>query len=141
MKKTLLILILALVLVPIGCVQDTIRNYMDQMLGGHIVDYKITLVGDPGLDFSGRYTVVTPIYDPQTQNLDFNYDVYSVEGQIPPVGYMVYAAHDAIAVAGSFQKRTADWTEFRVELWQGTDIIQQDETTDPYGMVMAAGIK
>jgi hypothetical protein len=141
MKRVLLILILALALLPIGCAQNTIRNYMDQMLGTHIVDYKITLVGDPGLDFSGRYTVVTPVYDPQTQNLAFNYDVYSVEGQIPPEGYMVYAAHDAIAVAASFQKRTADWTEFRVELWQGTDEIQQDATTDPWGMVMAAAIK
>lgn len=140
MKRVLLILILALALLPMGCVQDTIRNYADELVGGYTADYRITLVSDPGMPFEGRYMVVTTIWDTETQSLGFLYDIYDIEGEIPPAGYMEYVAHDAVAVAGSFQKRTGDYIEFSVELWEGLDQIEQDETTEPWGMVMVGGL-
>ena len=140
MKRVLLILILALALLPMGCVQDTIRNYADQYVGGYTTDYRITLVSDPGMPFSGRYLVITTVWDPDAETLVFLYDLYDVEGEIPPAGYMEYVAHDAVAVVGSFQKRTGDYIEFSVELWEGAEKIQVDETTEHWGMVFVGGV-
>jgi len=139
-KRVLLILILALALLPIGCVQNAIRNYADEYVGAYTADCRITLVSDPGMPFSGRYLVITTVWDPAAQTIVFLYDLYDIEGEIPPAGYMEYLARDAVAVAGSFQKRTGDHVEFSAELWKGTERIEVDETTDPWGMVMVAGL-
>lgn len=139
-RLLLIVLILGLTLLPIGCGQDIIRNYMDETLGAYVADYRIVVASDPGLGFFGRYAVVTAVYDPQTQGVSFLWNLNEVEEEIPAEGYMVYAAHDAISVVGSFQKRTGDETGFSVEIWRGGELIQQDETTDPWGMVMVGGI-
>jgi hypothetical protein len=142
MKKLLLIVsILTLTLLPIGCAQDLIRTNMDKLVGGYIADYRITLKSDPGLPFSGSYMVVTAVYDPQIQNPSFIYNMYDVEGEMPPEGYMDYVAHDAIAVVGSFQKRTGDETKLTVEIWAGAEPVGSGDTTDAYGMVMVGGVK
>lgn len=144
MKRLLLIIpIFALVLVLTGCnVQDMIRNYMDETIEGFNANYRLTLVSDsPGLNFTGKYAVVTAAYDPETQSLDFIWNLHDAEGQIPPEGYMEYTAHDAVAVVGAFQKRAGNTTLLRVEVWRDADLMEHDETTEPSGVVFAGGIR
>jgi len=143
MRRVLLILtlILTLALLPIGCVQNAIRDYVDEYVGTYTADCRIALVSAPGMPFSGTYVVVTTYWDPAAQTLVFVADQYDVEGEIPPSGYIEYLARDAVAVAGSFQKRSGDENvEFSVELWEGTERIEVEETTDAWGMVTVAGL-
>jgi hypothetical protein len=143
MKRLLLIVsILAFTLLPMGCAQDLIRTNLDQLIGGYVADYRITLVSEPGLPFSGRYFSVTVIYDPEIQSPSFLFNPIDVEETImPPEGYIDYVCHDAISVVGSFQKRTGDYTELTVEIWAGAEAVGEDSTSEPYGMVMVGGVK
>ena len=137
----ILILILASALLPIGCVQNAIRDYVDEYVGTYTADCKVALVSDPGMPFSGTYVVITTFWDPEAETLVFVADQYDVTGEIPPAGYIEYLARDAVAVAGSFQKRSGDDViEFSVELWEGTERIQVEEPKEPWGMVTVAGL-
>lgn len=140
MRRVLLILIVVLALLPIGCVQNAIRDYVDEYVGTYTADCKVALVSDPGMPFSGTYVVVTTYWDPERETLVFMADQYDVEGEIPPAGYIEYLARDAVAIAGSFQKRSGDYVEFTVELWEGTERIEVEDTTEPWGMVTVAGL-
>lgn len=138
-KRLLLIIsILALVLVPIGCTGNIVENVLE----GLETDYTIKVSSNlTGLNFTGEYSVVTAAYDSETGNVDFSYDKYTVEGQIPPAGYIEYTASDAIAVAGWFQKLTAaNATLIRIEIWSGGDFLTWQETTDPWGVASAGSI-
>jgi hypothetical protein len=139
MKRLLLIIsILALVLVPIGCMGNIVEN----TLAGLMSDYTIKVSSNvTGLNFTGRWYAVTATYDSETGNVDFSWDAYPVEGQIPPAGYIEYTADDALSALGWFQKLTADNTTLlRVEIWSGGHLTQWDETTDPWGVAAAGGV-
>jgi len=65
MKRLLLLIpILALIALPIGCAM--IESTIEEALEGLSADYTITVGGTEGLNFSGRYVVVTGAYDPDT---------------------------------------------------------------------------
>jgi hypothetical protein len=69
MKRLLLLIpILALIALPIGCadIGGMIESTIEEALEGLSADYTITVGGTEGLNFSGRYVVVTGAYDPDT---------------------------------------------------------------------------
>jgi hypothetical protein len=142
-RLLLLISILALVLVLTGCMGNIVENVLKGLETDYTIKVSSNLTGLnlTGLNFTGEYSVVTADYDSETGNVDFSYDKYTVEGQIPPGGYIEYTASDAIAVAGWFQKLTAaNATLIRIEIWSGGDFLTWQETTDPWGVASAGAI-
>lgn len=137
MKKSLLLIpILALLLLPIGCMdaeaieQDVIDNIIQQATG----TYTIKVGGTVGLYFTGEYRVNFYVFDPDTGSLDYITDLYGVEGQVP-----AEYTFEAMAAGGVFQKLTDDATLLRVEIWKDGVLQDSAETTHPWGAVMAAG--
>lgn len=141
MKRVLLIIsILALVLLPMGCV-PSIPDLIENTLAGLRADYTIKVSSDlTGLNFTGQYQVVFATYNSETGNVDFSWDRHDVEGQIPSAGYVEYTAQDAIAAVSYFQKQIGDDTLLRVEIWSNGDLVDWEETTDPWGVAAAGGI-
>ena len=138
MKRLLLLIsILALVLVPIGCtdIGSMIEDTIEDALEGLRADYTIDVGGTAGLNFSGRYVVVTAAYDPDTYVV-FSSDSYDVSGNISKQ----YTVEDAISIGGMFQKQAVNGT-LEVEIWKGGDLIDSDETTNPWGAVLVTAIK
>jgi hypothetical protein len=137
MKRLLLLIsILALALVPIGCIDiiGMIKGVagvtIEEVLKGLTSTYTIKVDGTAELNFSGEYMVVTTAYDAENR-VAFSSDPISVEGQVPKQ----YIVTDATAVAGMFQKQTEEGT-LRVEIWRGGVLIDSAETTDPWGAVL-----
>ena len=137
MKRLLLLIsILALFLLPIGCVdaeaieQDVIDNIIQQATG----NYTIKVGGTPGVYFTGEYIARFFEGDLQTQEIDWTTVSYSVEGQVPEE-----YTFEAMTAGGGFQKLTGDGTLLRVEIWKDGVLQDSASTTDPWGAVMAAG--
>ena len=136
MKKLLLIIsILVLVLVPIGCAGNVIQSTIEDALEGLRADYTIEVGGTAGLNFSGRYVVVTAAYDPDTY-VAFSTDSSDVSGNVSKQ----YTVEDAISVGGMFQKLSVDGT-LEVEILKGGVVVDSASTTDPYGAVLVTAVK
>jgi len=138
MKRLLLLIsILALVLLPTGCtdIGSMIEDTIEEALVGLRADYMIDVGGTEGLNFSGRYVVVSAAYDPDTYVV-FSSDSYDVSGNIPKQ----YTIEDAISIGGMFQKQAVNGT-LEVKIWKGGDLIDSAETTDPWGAVLVTAIK
>lgn len=136
MKKLLLIIsILVLVLVPIGCAGNVIQSTIEDALEGLRADYTIEVGGTAGLNFSGRYVVVTAAYDPDTY-VAFSTDSSDVSGNVSKQ----YTVEDAISVGGMFQKLSVDGT-LEVEILKAGVVVDSASTTDPYGAVLVTAVK
>ena len=136
MKKLLLIIsILALVLLPIGCIeQDMLKDTIESMLGGLTVNYTIEVGGTEGLNFSGRYVVVTQEYDP-VSFVASNSHSYNVSGNVPAQ----YTAENAVSVAGMFQKKSEEGT-LEVKILKGEELIDSTNTSDAWGAVLVMAV-
>ena len=138
MKRLLLLVsILALVMLPIGCIDimGMIKGVTGVTIGELLKTltstYTIKVDGTAELNFSGEYMVMTTDYDPENRVASFSSDPILVEGQVPKQ----YTVTDVISVAGMFQKQTEEGT-LRVEIWKGGVLIDSAETTDPWGAVL-----
>ena len=137
MKRLLLLIpIIALLLLPIGCVdveaieQDVIDNIFQQSMG----NYTIKVSGTVGLYFTGEYTGIIYDVDPDTYVIDYTFNEFPVEGQVPEE-----YTFEAMAAAVFFQKQTGDETLLRVELWKDGVLQDSASTTNPWGAVFVAG--
>jgi len=136
MKRLLLIVsILALVLVPVGCAGNVVQNTIEQALAELRADYTIKVDGTGGLNFTGRYVVVTAAYDPESY-VAFSSDSYDVSGNVSKQ----YTVEDAISIGGMFQKLSEEGT-LAIEIWRGGELVDSDETTDPWGAVLVTAVK
>lgn len=138
MKRLLLLIsILALVMLPIGCgdIGSMIEDTIEEALEGLRADYTIKVGGTEGLNFTGRYVVVTAAYDPDTY-VGFNSTSYDVSGNIS----RQYTVEDAISVGGMFQKQAVNGT-LEVEIRSSGDLIDSGATTDAYGAVLVTAVK
>jgi hypothetical protein len=137
MKRFLLFIsILALVMLPIGCVdvegitQGVIDNITRQATG----TYTIKVGGTEGLNFTGEYLARFYEFNPDTSTMDFSTDSYSVDGQVPEE-----YSFEAMAAGGLFQKQSGNETLLRVEIWKDGVLQDSANTTAPWGAVMVAG--
>ncbi|MHC1578283.1 MAG: hypothetical protein ACXQTH_00870 [Dehalococcoidia bacterium] len=138
MKRLLLLIsILALVMLPIGCadIGSMIEDTIEEALAGLRADYTIEVGGTAGLNFSGRYVVVTAAYDPDTY-VAFNSTSHDVAGTI----FKQYAVKDAISVGGMFQKLSVNGT-LEVEILRGGVVVDSASTTEPFGAVLVTAVK
>lgn len=138
MKRLLLIIsILALVVLPIGCmdVESMIEDQITEALEGLSSTYTIKVGGTAGLNFSGRYVVASAAYDPETW-VAFSSDSYDVSGNVSEQ----YTVEDAISVGGMFQKQAVNGT-LEVEIWKGSTKVDSAVTTDPWGAVLVTAIE
>lgn len=132
MKRLLLIIsILALVLVPIGCVQSTIQSTIENALAGVSANYTIQVTDTEGFNFTGRYVVVTAQYDPTNyvaiSSTPNDVDLENVSKE--------YTVLNAVEVGAMFQKLSENGT-LVVEILKGGVVVASDTTTDPYGAVL-----
>jgi len=136
MKKLLLIIsILALVLLLIGCSdQNMLKDTIESVLAGLTVTYTIEVGGTEGLNFSGRYVVVTEEYDP-VNLVASNSHSYDVSGNIPTQ----YTAENATSVAGMFQKKSEEGT-LEVKILKGEELIDSANTSDTWGAVLVTAV-
>ena len=136
MKKLLLVIsILALVLLPIGCSdQNMLKDTIESVLAGLTVTYTIEVGGTEGLNFSGRYVVVTEEYDP-VNLVASNSHSYDVSGTIPAQ----YTAENATSVAGMFQKKSEEGT-LEVKILKGEELIDSANTSDTWGAVLVTAV-
>ena len=137
MKRLLLLIsIVALLLLPMGCVdaeaieQDVIDNMIQQATG----NYTIKVGGTVGLYFTGEYEAYFYEMDPHTYVIDYTFSEFLVEGQVP-----AEYTFEAMAAAGFFQKQAGDGTLLRVEIWKDGVLQDSASTTNPWGAVLAAG--
>jgi len=137
MKRLLLLIpILALLLLPTGCMdieayeQDVIDNIIQRATG----NYTIKVSGTVGLYFTGEYEAYFYEVDPDTYGLYYTFSEFPVEGQVP-----AEYTFEAMVALGFFQKLTGDETLLRVEIWKDGVLQDSASTTDPWGAVMAAG--
>lgn len=146
MKRILLsTLIVSLVLLPMGCdldIESMIKNVIGEMVEGLAATYTIKVISGvgvnaTGLNVTGEYMVVHMEFDPDTDTMEFISESFSVTlTEIPEGDYIEYTFTDAIAASAMFQKRTDDETLLRVEIWRGADLIDWEETTQPWGAVL-----
>jgi len=135
-SSLLLIAILALLLLPIGCVdveameQDVIDNIIQQATG----TYTIKVGGTAGVYFTGEYEVWFLHYDPDTDTLDYIANYYTTEGQVP-----AEYTFKAMVAGGMFQKETDDRALLSVEIWKDGVLQDSASTTNAWGAVMVAG--
>ena len=137
MKRLLLLIsILALLLLPMGCLdaeaieQDVVDQITQQTTGHHT----IKVGGTVGLYFTGEYKAYFYEVDPDTHVVDYTFSEFLVEGQVPEE-----YTFEAMVAGGGFQKQTGDGTLLRVEIWKDGVLQDSASTTDPWGAVMAAG--
>lgn len=142
MKRLLLLIsILALVLLPLGCmdVQSMIKDAIENMIAEATSTYTVKISSNvTGLNVTGRYTWVTAAYDPEAW-VTFSSDSEDVTEQIPEAGYKTYTV-EGVTVAAMFQKQTEDDALLRVEILEGTRVVDSAETTDPWGAVFVSAI-
>lgn len=138
MKRLLLLIsIIALVLLPIGCmdVQGMIEDTIEEALEGLRADYTIEVGGTEGLNFSGRYVVVNAAYDADTYVV-FSSDPYDVSGNVSKE----YTVEDAISVGGMFQKLSVNGT-LEVKIYIDGGLVDSASTTEPFGAVLVTAVK
>ena len=136
MKRLLLIIsILALVLLPMGCVdvEGITQGVIDSITQQATGTYTIKVAGTEGLNFTGEYRVNFYVFDPDTDSFDYTTDLYSVGGQVPEE-----YTFEAMVAGGLFQKLTGNETLLRAEIWKDEVLIDSANTTDPWGAVMVA---
>ena len=131
MKRLLLFIpILAMLLLPMGCIEGVINSRFNALIQDATGNYTIKVGGTVGLNFTGEYEAWLLHYDPDTQSIVYTKESYIVEGQVP-VEYTFKGASTAVI----FQKQTGDWTLLRVEVWKDGVLWTWEETTDPWGAV------
>jgi hypothetical protein len=138
MKRLLLLIsILALVALPIGCagIGGMIQSTIEEALEGLSAGYAIDVSGTEGLNFSGRYVVVTGAYDPDTY-VAFNSTSYDVSDTTSKQ----YTVEHAISVGGMFQKLSVNGT-LEVEILRGGVVVDSASTTEPFGAVLVTAVK
>jgi hypothetical protein len=142
MKKVLLIIsILALVTLPIGCtdIQSTIKNAIEDMITEATSTYTIKVSSNmTGLNVTGKYTWVIGAYDPEAW-VTFSSDSEEVTEQLPVAGYKTYTV-EGVTVAAMFQKQTEENALLKVEILEGTRLVDSAQTTDPWGAVFVSAI-
>jgi len=138
-RHLLLISILALVLLPMGCVdtQGILQGVADNIIQQATGTYTIKVCSNTtGLNFTGEYSVFFCDWNPDTERIDYTEHSYSVEGQVPEE-----YTFEGMTAAGLFQKQTGDETLLSVEIWKDEVLIDSSDTTDPWGAVLiAAGL-
>jgi hypothetical protein len=136
MKKLLLIIsALTLILLPIGCnAQDMMKDTIESMLTQFTANYTIEVGGTEGLNFSGRYVVLTEDYDPVNYVVSNSYS-YNVSGNVPAQ----YTADEAVSIAGMFQKKSEEGT-LEVKILKGEELIDSANTSDPWGAVLVTAV-
>ena len=128
-------MILSLVLLPVGCnVEDMLKDTIETMLAGITVNYTIEVDGTEGLNFSGRYVVVTQEYDPVNFMASNSYS-YDISGNVPAQ----YTAENAVSVAGMFQKKSEEGT-LEVKILKGEELIDAANTSDAWGAVLVTAV-
>ncbi|MGA8849073.1 MAG: hypothetical protein WB564_04515 [Dehalococcoidia bacterium] len=137
MKRLFFIVsILVLVLVPIGCAGNVIQSTIENALKGIRADYTIEVGGTEGLNFSGRYVVVTAAYD-SVNYVAFNSTSYDVSGNVSKQ----YTVTDAISVTGMFQKLSPELDTLEVKILKGGVVVDSASTTEPFGAVLVTAVK
>jgi hypothetical protein len=141
MKRLLLLIsIIALVLVPIGC-NVSIQSMIENALAGISANYTIEVGGTEGLNFTGRYVVVTAAYDP------VNYVAFSSVSHdvVSENVSKTYTVLNAVSVGGMFQKLSAGDETLTVKIWKGAvgsgTPVDSATTTDPFGAVLVTAVK
>jgi hypothetical protein len=133
MKRLLLIIsILALVLVPIGCVQSTIQSTIESALTGLRATNTIEVTDTEGFNFTGRYYVVTAAYNNSTY-VAFTSTPHDVALENVSKQYTVT---DAIYVGAMFQKLSEGNETLTVRILKGGVQVAIANTTNPYGAVL-----
>jgi hypothetical protein len=136
-RLLLLILIFALLLLPMGCVdvQSITNSMLADMMEKVGANFTIEVGGTVGLNFTGEYEVWYLHFDPGTQSIVYTKDSYTVEGQVPE-----QYTFEGAATAVMFQKQAGDsWRQLEVKIWQDDELVAQRETTDPWGAVWVNG--
>ena len=137
MKRLLLIIsILALVLLPMGCVdvEGILQGVADNIIQQATGTYTIKVCSNTtGLNFTGEYSVYFCEWNSDTEKIDYSKDSYSVEGQVPKE-----YSFEGMTAGGLFQKQTGNETLLKVEIWKDEVLIDSANTTDPWGAVMVA---
>jgi len=131
MKRLLLLIpILALLLLPMGCIEGVINDKVNAIIQDSTGNYTIKVGGTVGLNFTGEYEVWYLHFEPDTQSLVYTKESYTVEGQVPEE-YML----KGFATTVIFQKQTGDYSLLSVEIWGDGVLLNRRETTDPWGAV------
>ncbi len=137
MRRLLLITILALALLPIGCldIDGMIEKRVEEALEGLESDYRIEVDGTEELNFAGRYIVVYAAYDPERW-VAFSTESSDVSGSISEE----YTVVDAVSVGGMFQKLSEEGT-LEVKIWRDGELIDSAKTTEPWGAVLVMAVE
>jgi hypothetical protein len=148
MKKLLLVVsVVALVLLPVGCdleIEAMIRDVFESMLEDLTTTLTIKVMSVPvvgvnatGLNVTGEYRVVSAEYNESIDGMEFISQSYPVALTEIELGESVeFTVVDVLAVSAMFMKRTDDETKLRVEIWEGEDLIDWEETTETWGAVL-----
>jgi hypothetical protein len=137
MKRLLLLIaILALFVLPTGCVdtEQIGQDWIDKMTLHTTGTYTIKVGGTDGLHFAGEYQVNFLEYDLAADNVSIHSNAYTTEGVVPRE-----YTFEAMVAGGMFQKQTDDGTLLKVEIWKEGVLQDSASTTDPWGAVMVAG--
>lgn len=140
MRKLFLgISILALILLPLGCLDfsDSLKTMIQSMLEEMTATYTINVTGSTGMNFTGEYRLATATFD-EENSLKFSTDSFNVSEVIPPQGYVEYTASDVMSIAGMFQKQSDEDALLRVELWRDGVLVDEAQTELPKGAVLVA---
>ena len=107
-----------------------LKDTIESVIAGLTVNYTIEVGGTEGLNFSGRYVVVTQEYD-SVNFVASNSHPYNVSGNVPTQ----YTAENAVSVAGMFQKKSEEGT-LEVKILKGEELIDSANTSDAWGAVL-----
>ena len=131
MKRLLLLVaILAVLLLPMGCIEGIINSRFDALNEDVTGNFTVKVGGTVGLNFTGEYEGWLYHWQPDTQSLVYTKESHIVEGQVP-VEYTFKGATAQVI----FQKRTSDYSLLTVEVWKDGVLLESLETTDPWGSV------
>lgn len=131
MKRLLLFIpILAMLLLPMGCIEGVINSRFNALIQDATGNYTIKVGGTVGLNFTGEYEAWLFHFKPDTQSIVYTKESYIVEGQVP-VEYTFKGASTAVI----FQKQTDDYSLLSVEVWKDEVLLESYETTAPWGHV------
>jgi len=112
-----------------------IKDTIESMLAQFTVTYTIEVGGTEGLNFSGRYVVITQEYDP-VKIVISNSRSYNVSGNVPAE----YVIENAVSVAGMFQKKSEEGT-LEVKILEGEELVDSANTSDAWGAVLVTAVK
>jgi hypothetical protein len=111
-----------------------LKDTIESAIAGLTVNYTIEVGGTEGLNFSGRYVMVTQEYDPV--NLVASNELsYTVSGNVPAQ----YKAENAVSVSGMFQKKSEEGT-LEVKILKGEELIDSANTSDAWGAVLVTAV-